>query len=411
MSRTSLNKTIQQIAKRLADPKMSLREGTADKKQQILHMDGLSIYKAIESQLVAKGYTVDRPAITLLIREFQAKVFNNFKTKKNYVSKIEGTPDEFSIFVAQDGATGSVFKLALRQQLNPFLSELERKISELVSAPEEELVRGLPIQGSSAKTRGFLHLGHTTGNSIAFKAGALRLTPAIKKSLNRNYSETLNLFLEKNSFFDNVAFMTLNLESSSENSATGSTAKRERAMIAGLRKALLEVDISDVRGSPSLIEEVKGSIVGAANNKKAKKVNRSSVSTTVKRIETAEQFEFVPSAEIGKREKVSQDWTALLPIINAKLMAATVAQMGEPSLVNRTGRFASSARITGVASTQQGYPSFAMSYDKQPYGVFDRRLGAAPWATPARDPYTIIERALRSILKEYAINRFYVRRT
>jgi hypothetical protein len=81
-----------------------------------------------------------------------------------------------------------------------------------------------------------------------------------------------------------------------------------------------------------------------------------------------------------------------------------------PSLVNRTGRFAQSAEVVRIEETREGFPSFVFNYERDPYDVFDRTLGRAPWNTPERDPRALVDKSVREIVREMAINRFYTRR-
>jgi hypothetical protein len=84
--------------------------------------------------------------------------------------------------------------------------------------------------------------------------------------------------------------------------------------------------------------------------------------------------------------------------------------MRSPKLVNRTGRFASSAKVIGVELTTGGSPSFVFDYDRDPYDVFDRTKGRNPWNTPERDPRTLVDVSIREIVREMAIGRFFTRR-
>ena len=101
----------------------------------------------------------------------------------------------------------------------------------------------------------------------------------------------------------------------------------------------------------------------------------------------------------------------LIALLNQRLPAAIRANMGEPALVNRTGRFADSVRVTDVTTTNQGYPSIGYTYQLNPYQVFEIGTGRAPWATQGRDPRILIDRTIREIAAEFAIGRFYTRRT
>lgn len=109
-------------------------------------------------------------------------------------------------------------------------------------------------------------------------------------------------------------------------------------------------------------------------------------------------------------QRPANNWYSVIDIINLKLHDKLRQNMVSPRLVYRTGRFASSVKVVGVTLTNQGYPSFIYDYLRDPYDVFDRTLGAAPWNTPERDPQTLINLSIREIVQELAIGRFYLRR-
>lgn len=112
-----------------------------------------------------------------------------------------------------------------------------------------------------------------------------------------------------------------------------------------------------------------------------------------------------------KDKPVKTNWNSIINIINARLGAEVKSNMGAPRLVNRTGTFAESAKVTGVQVTDRGYPSFSYTYQKSPYQVFDKYYGRRPWNTLARDPNTLIDMSIRNILRDLAIGRFYLRKT
>ena len=420
MSKSSLQGAINKLAKKFEgnNPKLVLREQTADKMAQALHITPLDLVEAITSQAAKQGYQLKQQDILPFIYRFMDAVYNGFKTKKNYVSEIEGSPRDFTIYVRQDGATGSVFKLALRQQLNPFLAQLERDVANFLGVEEERLVRGikksrLNNKGESVTSvsKGFLHLGHVKGSSIAEKGPSLSLTPDIQKTIVKNSSETLNLFLEKNGFFKSTGpFIELIIESETLNSQTASDKKRESGLLAALREELLKLDISDVKGSPSLKEEIFEELEAAANKRPSKNKNTNTKVSKKAKVQRKTQLSRLKLKAVLESQKVNTNWASVIAVINAKLAATVKSNMGAPGLVNRTGTFAESARVTDVQMTAQGYPSFGTTYDKTPYGVFDRVGGALPWATPERDPQTIIQKSVREILTEMAIGRFYLRR-
>ncbi len=104
------------------------------------------------------------------------------------------------------------------------------------------------------------------------------------------------------------------------------------------------------------------------------------------------------------------NWSSLISIINQKLPEQVARNMGAPGLVYRTGRFANSTKIVSVETTRDGSPSIVFDYQRDPYDVFDRRLGRSPWNTPARDPRALVDKSVREIVQQLAIGRFYTRR-
>lgn len=99
----------------------------------------------------------------------------------------------------------------------------------------------------------------------------------------------------------------------------------------------------------------------------------------------------------------------LMALINAKLPQTVAGNMGEPRLVNRTGRFAGSARVTDIQQTPKGFPSIGYTYEKDPYGVFERTSGTR-FASADRDPRPLIEGSIREIAQQLIGQRFYTRR-
>jgi len=100
---------------------------------------------------------------------------------------------------------------------------------------------------------------------------------------------------------------------------------------------------------------------------------------------------------------------ALITLINKDLPKVVQSNMGPPRLENRSGRFASSVRIVSAATTAQGFPSFAYTYQQEPYRVFEEG-SSGNWSNRDRDPRRLIDQSIREIAAQYAIGRFYTRR-
>lgn len=101
---------------------------------------------------------------------------------------------------------------------------------------------------------------------------------------------------------------------------------------------------------------------------------------------------------------------SMVALINQKLPQTVRKNMREPALVNRSGRFAESVKVTDVTQTRQGFPSLGYQYATRPYQVFEMGRGSPPWATPDRDPRRLIEGSIREVAATLAMGRFYTRR-
>ena len=99
----------------------------------------------------------------------------------------------------------------------------------------------------------------------------------------------------------------------------------------------------------------------------------------------------------------------LIGAINKELPNKVRKNMREPALVNRTGRFAESVRLTEVIQTPRGFPSFGYTYQRDPYQVFEEG-SSGNWSNGNRDPRDLIDKSIREIAAQFAIGRFYTRR-
>lgn len=99
-----------------------------------------------------------------------------------------------------------------------------------------------------------------------------------------------------------------------------------------------------------------------------------------------------------------------IAMINKELPETVRKNMHSPELVNRTGRFAESVRVTDIIKTPKGFPSVGYTYQANPYQIFEDGKGSAPWANGERDPRSLIDGSIREIAAKLAIGRFYTRR-
>ncbi len=116
------------------------------------------------------------------------------------------------------------------------------------------------------------------------------------------------------------------------------------------------------------------------------------------------------SAKKSPKAGIASEPLQLIGIINKALPDTVRKNMQSPQLVNRTGRFAESVKVTDIIKTPKGFPSVGYTYQRNPYGVFEDGSGSAPWANGERDPRQLIDKSIREIAAQFALGRFYTRR-
>ena len=70
--------------------------------------------------------------------------------------------------------------------------------------------------------------------------------------------------------------------------------------------------------------------------------------------------------------------------------------MQPPGLANRTGRFASSVKVTEIQQTPKGFPSIGYTYRKNPYQVFEE--GSGNITIVAMDTVTAMAMAMATVM-------------
>ncbi len=194
----------------------------------------------------------------------------------------------------------------------------------------------------------------------------------------------------------------------------------EKAVVAYLEK----IPVADRSGSKSIRENAEdqsehvalSSIVG--KNKKARvrggktKSSRRKPSS-VDKVVTKPAKNRKGSSKKAEGLKADRDRSPaqsplfLIGVLNSELPSTIRSNMTSPRLVNRTGAFSNSVRVTDLMATSQGFPSIGYTYDKYTYGTFEvgNRQGS-----PDRDPRRLIDMSIRQIAAQFAIGRFYTRR-
>lgn len=188
---------------------------------------------------------------------------------------------------------------------------------------------------------------------------------------------------------------------------SGSDTPREK-YIKKTRQEVLEPfkNLKNVKVSANDLKIDDKSSSGNKNSKaKAKKAARSK-----KRIGRAA----LPAVARMRRKKAADRSAArqpleLLGLLNQKLPETVRKNMQEPALVNRSGTFADSVKVTEIAQTPKGFPSIGYTYRRDPYEVFEEG-SSGNWSNGFRDPRDLIDKSIRELAAQFAIGRFYTRR-
>lgn len=223
------------------------------------------------------------------------------------------------------------------------------------------------------------------------------------------------------------------LEDSEINQAKGRTqeARQKNKIKKAVEEVATKIDWANTSSSLTDIEQIKAEILFDASRAIKGRVKGSRLKNPTNRGRSKAQDNIIEeinnltlnvasssysSTDISKIKprrqapEPQQNWLRLLPIINQRLTPKVIANMRFPSLVNRTGTFANSAKVVNVEQTREGFPTFVFDYERDPYNVFDRSVGRSPWNTPERDPRALVDKSVREIVREMAIGRFYTRR-
>lgn len=340
-----------------------------------------------------------------------------------YLNKKDTVP--FKKWNGEDVA-GSVFT-----SLRAFYNKAASKAGDVI---KQEL--GYSID-SKIKPR--VNLGHFEEDAVSrqreerlvdfFKKKAKEVKP---KSLSQSQWNSvlresgLGVFLDYKSTIDRTVVRT-KISGEKVNKSLG--ASTEKIILAEMKKALATEDILDVSGSDSRVQIEKKKVLKTFQDGiKAKKLKQKGKKADT-RVKTSKHKVSDQLQATGKKNvpivasglggltppkfsrQVGESSTVALPaLINAKLSGTVKKNMGFPALENRTGRFASSVRVTEVTQTPKGFPSIGYTYQRSPYQVFEQGSGKAPWASKDRDPRQIIDRSIREIATELLTTRFFTRR-
>lgn len=423
-----------------------------NKKVHVYTVDLKTLWKEVVDQLEGKYARKGGQRLSLSpeevkqIKKASIDYFNNIKkevyTESSGAFKVDtlfSGPTSFRVRIESVSGNASVFRNFISKVRREPLKQLRKQVYETLrdSGKMNAEVRSR-VFGTSQTSGGLLDPGHAIGTSITEnRIGSYILDlEAMAKSSSRRSTKGTNPLMDvvaavKNNprldHLKSINFSVVYVGEQGVDHNRNAQAVQEQILINSLRKQIKQAvettDWGNFRTSSSgnemissrLIQTAKKRGAKVSNNKKLDLKNTKAKGTIKQTLEVSGTND--RGVNISTKEKSfesstseARNWSSLLPIINTKLTPRVMSNMKFPSLVNRTGTFAGSAKVVAVETTREGFPSFVYNYERDPYDVFDRTLGRAPWNTPERDPKAIIDKSLREILRELAIGRFYTRR-
>ena len=381
-----------------------------------------------------------RKMVRTLYKQFHPKQFDKTGKKWTRTSELQGTSLNFTfVLAAKPGRSANVFNTFKRiKQVaqRPLIAALNKKLKDLNRGRKE----GRQAELISSR-KGFLDLGHENDSSVSLQRAAKvqqalwkfdgnkTLSPLAKKVIDE-LAGVITFEIGKDDKGPPLDVIRVKMESKAINRASTSKEKNE---VLELNKALKKAaeKIGDewayIEGSDSSVQKRKKIIiedfVGPLRKSSHAKVKTGS--TKIKRSKgkgqlkgkspkgTRNQYKDSDKTNLTSSAKKGVAGTplALLASINKELPETVRKNMNSPRLQNQTGRFADSVRATDIMATNKGFPSIGYTYQRDPYQVFEDGAGAPPWANGQRDPRSLIDKSIREIAAEFAIGRFYTRRT
>lgn len=418
----NISKAVRDIAKSVERDKalVEYRTKVSNRKTHVFHMsvDGFKsrVYLGISAQRNKRAKVSVRQdeRIHASVVEYANKLYSIFSKGLSSSGKftyaiIGGTPKDFKVRITGDG---DIFTHLKRIREDAGI----RKVSNTIKNTFRDISTGKNVA---------FDLSHMTGTTVAeqFATEMLKRYESIPTATiaNKEAYERLRIGIkytpgkQKKQAEVSVedTFWYLN-QSTTEEAYILSLLKK--AVGDQVLKLLPELSKGVIQYSLKSLSDVAKKQGAKVSNIALPKSESSKVSRTTKlgkgKTSSSQEYLALTNISLGRQsegEDRPANWSLLVPEINKRLESKIREYMIAPRLVNRTGTFASSVRVTGVDVSKQGYPSFTADYDRRPYQVFDRTLGAGPWNTPERDPKALITMAVRDIVKSMAVGRFFVK--
>ena len=458
MAKQDLQALVNRIEERIYKDAETFRKLVSDFKTHVITVNKKEIIEQVEQEMFLRENPggegtvkvteatkriiedgVDK-LVTTLYNHFNPTNYNSTAQRWTIASELTGTKDDFTfVLAAKPNKTANVFNTFKRKKQvaqRPLLNALNKKIRQLNKGNKN-------LQRDTIRARdGFLDIGHGKGFAVNTQRSDIvedmittysrDLDNAIVSSFLDDLLGDIRLTIVKGDKGPTRDIVGVGIESKTLNRASNSAEKKE---VANLNQMLNDAvsqfaeEFPNLEGSDSSVQKRKKIILkGLDKTLKSKNITtdfedltlKPSFKGTVKSKARKRKTEIVKTSDKVKRKRrarkakkakgISTQPLVLIGLLNKELPATVRKNMKEPNLVNRSGRFAQSVKITDITQTPQGYPSIGYTYQQSPYRVFEDGSGIPPWSNGERDPRDLIDRSIREIAIKFAIGRFYTRR-
>ena len=419
--------------------KQEKRLAVEAQKGQVLILEDLKDFQAVITKTFP-GREIPKAALETALTAGRARASelqNSYKSKNKrrfnkIVKKIATIPEFNKYTLGQD-----LFVLAAFSTANLVKNSI-------LKAFEEE---GVLTDTETSQVKGKLHRGHgVEGAAVSQVEIASAITSLPKKDREvflgnlDSYMRTNNTSINASAIIEGISgtydqivtakgnlradyFSVITFQEGTENLVDSVDEKAAKTVFRKFVEEEMSKELLNLRGSSTLKEKIETVIVDAAfsdagklpnmkvtRNKKADLKTQGKGSKPKKkksntRVNASRRGRF--KGPIKGSGSAMPSVLTMLGTLNQQLPSTLAKNMQSPALNYQTGRFASSVRVTDIIFTPKGFPSIGYTYQKNPYQTFEPGYAQG---TVERDPRKLIDRALREIMVQFAIGRFYTRR-
>lgn len=451
MSIADQQKFLTSFDKKLQRKVASYRRMKANRQHHIFLVTSKAITKGITDTLTNKlagrknsgkiiSKVLKKANIHGVIREIATNTRRRIENDSVVVGKVQtDTPDRFQAFFSATKKDNGNFRNVYKQvytSYNNILDNFAKEISDI----------SIEVAGESFgdKAKNYFALEHNEFKGIAESHVRDSLIESLEGVSGIEYQDVIawlgasniDLQIVRDTKSDRmIVFIGSKFGNIEEGVATKARKKDLKELVAGATALIKEEEetILNLSGSPSFVDMKRKKLLKKVTDDFAKGTGvtvtldenvrvRGKKTTAKQPVKKRKSTNITASglvkgsgAALGNTQKrrvkkgVASSPLKLIGLINQKLPRTVAKNMGDPALNYRTGRFASSARVTDIATTQKGYPSIGYTYEKNPYSVFESTSGSR-FSSVDRDPRILLDRSIREIAQELALGRFYTRR-